>query len=113
MLRPVEDEDFTRYSFRRNQVWVVRHITGAIDFARVVDPLNDLHAGLWGETVAPELASFIVVVRSVQPISRRALVALREMNSGNLKVVLRLARRVCAKKDAVDSVGLAGGSGAS
>ena len=46
VLGPVEDEDLTRYSFRSNQVWVVWHITSTVDFAGVVDALDDLDAGV-------------------------------------------------------------------
>lgn len=91
MLRPVPHKHLPRHRARRDQVWVLRHISRAIDLARVVDALRDLYARLLREGVPPELAALVVVGRAVDAVGRGGCVALRELHGRDLEVVLRLA----------------------
>ena len=111
MLCAIEDEYFPRDGLGRDQVWVLRHVARTVDLALMVDALNYLDARRGGQRVAAELAPLIVVVAPVEAVRRGAVVALWKVDGGNLEVVLGLPRRVRAKKDAVDSVGLVRGSG--
>ena len=66
MFCPVKHEHFTRNGLRRNQVGVLRHVSRAVDFARMIDSLNYLKAGLGRETVASQLAALVIVVSAIE-----------------------------------------------
>jgi hypothetical protein len=55
--------------------------------------------------VATEFAPFVVIVRAIESVSRRAVVAFRHMNASNLQVVLSLSGGVCAEQKSVYGVG--------
>ena len=96
MLGTVKHVDLSRNRFGSNKVRVLRHIARPVDFALVVDFLNNLNAGLWRDGVATEFATLIIVVRSIKFVCRWAVVAFRKMDFSDLDVVLGLARRVGA-----------------
>lgn len=106
MFRSVKYENFARDGLRSNEVRILGHVARSVHFAGMVDLLNDLNPGLWWEGVATELAPFVVIVRTVKPVSRPTVITLREMYGGDLEIVLCLAGRMCAEKQAVDSVWL-------
>lgn len=106
MLRPVEDEHFTGDRFGGNEVRVLRHITRPVHFALMIDFLDNLDAGLGRDCVTTELAPLVIVICTVEPICRPAVVALRKVYGGDLEVVLCLPGRVRPEKQPVDSVGL-------
>ena len=110
MFCPVKHEHFARNGLRRNQVGVLRHVSRAVDFARMIDSLNYLEAGLGRETVASQLAAFIVVVAPVKLVSGGTFIALRKVHSRDLEVILRLARRMRSEQQSVDSVWFVRGS---
>ncbi len=110
MLRPVEHEHVARDGLGRDQVRILRHVARAVDLARVVDPLHDADARLRrGERVPAELAALLVVRATIEDIRARS-VAGRDLHRRDLEVVGRLAGRVRAEKQAVDRVGLVGGT---
>lgn len=45
MLGAVKYIDFTRHCLRRKEVWILWHVTSSVDFALVVDLLDDVNAG--------------------------------------------------------------------
>ena len=66
---PIKDEHLARDGLGGDQVWVLRHVTRAIDLARVVDPLHDVDARLArGQRVPAELPTLIVVRATVEDV---------------------------------------------
>ena len=102
---PIKDKYLSRYRFRRDQVWILRHVTRPVHFARMVDFLYDLDPRLGWDGVSAEFATLVIVVTPIELVCQGA-VALRYMNGGDLEVVLCLARSVRAEKQSVDGVGL-------
>ena len=86
------------------------HVPRAVDLALVVDALYDLYTGLRRKGMATELATLIVVVIPVQTVCGGAVVALWEVDSGNLEIILGLPGRVGTKQDAMDGIRLICGS---
>ena len=108
MFCPVKHEHFARNGLRRYQVGVLRHVSCAVDFARMIDSLNYLEAGLGRETVASQLAAFIVVGSAVETVC--GPVAPWEVDRRDLEVVLGLAGGVCTEEETVYSIRFIGGS---
>ena len=111
MLGAVKDEHLARYGLGRDQVRVLRHVSRAVDLARVVDPLHDVDPRLArGERVPAELAPLVVVRAAVEHV--RAWPAARgDLHGRDLQVVRCLAGRVRAEQQAVNRVGFVGGPG--
>ena len=77
----------------------------------MVDPLYYFDSRLNGDTVSSKFSTFIVIVPSVEFIGGRRVIAFGEVDSGYLEVILGLTGCVRAEEEAVDCVGLVGGSG--
>lgn len=110
MFRAVENEHLASDSLGRDQVGVLGHIPRPVHFPCMVDLLYDLNAGLGRDGVAAQLAPLVVVVCAVELIRGGAAIALWDLNSSNLEVVLRLAGGVCSEEEAMGSVWFVGGS---
>lgn len=105
VLRSIKDKHLSRYRFRSDQIWILRHVTRPVHFARMVDFLYDLDPRLGRNSVSAEFATLVIVVAAIDLVCRGAI-TLRYMNGGDLEVVLCLARGVRAEKQSVDGVGL-------
>lgn len=68
MLRAIKHIYFSGNSLRRDQVGVLGHITRSVDFALMVDFLDDLDAWLGWYGVATEFSSFVVIVRAIETV---------------------------------------------
>ena len=106
MFRAVKHKHFPRYRLRSNEVRILWHVTCPIDFPLMVDALYDLNPGLWRDAVAAEFSAFVIVVRTIESIRGSTVIALGELDCGNLKVVLCLARRMCTEEKAVGGIRL-------
>lgn len=109
MLCPVENEDFSRDSLGRDQVWILGHVSSAIDLSWVIDSLYDLYARLRWNDVATEFAPFVVIVSTVELVGQRAR-AFGYLDGCDLQVVLCLARGVRAQQQSMDAIRLVGRS---
>ena len=105
VLCSIKDEYLSRDRFRSDQVWILGHVTRPVHLSRMIDLLYDLDAWLGWDSVAAEFATLVVIVAAIELVCQGA-VALRDMNGGDLEVVLRLARGVRTEKQSVDGVGL-------
>lgn len=56
MFCAIKDEDFAHDRLGRDEIWILGHVTRSVDFARVVDGLNDLHSR-FGRRMSTNLCS--------------------------------------------------------
>jgi hypothetical protein len=106
MLRAIKDEHLAADSLGGDHVGVVRHVAGAIDLARVVDPLDDGDARSGWYGVAAELAPGLVVggLREVDCAAAAGGRAFGDLDGGDLEVVLCLSRSVRSQEESVPRV---------
>ena len=100
VLGAVEYEDLSINAEGRNDVGILRLVTGLVDLAGVVNLLRDLeldgHAGLG---VSANLAAVLV------KIFRIGDCGLGYLHLGNLKMIRDAFGSVCAEKQAVSAIG--------
>jgi hypothetical protein len=106
VLRAVEHEHLAVDRLRREQVRVLRHVPRAVDLARVVDALHDLHAPR--ERVPAQLATRVVVRAPVEHVRAPPTGAQGDLHGRDLQVVACLPGCVRAEEDAVRAVRLVG-----
>jgi hypothetical protein len=106
VLRAVEHEHLAADRLGGEQVRVLRHVPRAVDLARVVDALHDLHAPR--ERVAPQLAARVVVRAPVEHVRATPAGAQGDLHGRDLQVVACLSGCVRAEEDAVRAVRLVG-----
>jgi hypothetical protein len=82
MFRPVEDQYLSRRAFCGDQIRVLRHVPGLVDFPGVNYLLNDLNLGCCGDGVTTQLSAFVV------PFELN--IAFREVDCCDLEVILGL-----------------------
>jgi hypothetical protein len=90
MFGVVENEHITGRCLSGDDALVLRHVSGPVDLAFVVDTNFDVDFSA-DRAEAPELGSFIVVVRRVE-----LGLVIGKLNAGDYQVVL-LVRCVCAQ----------------
>lgn len=66
VLSAVKHEDFARHSLRGDDIGILWHVTRPIDFALMVNLLDDLNVWLCRDGVATQLAPLVVVVTTVK-----------------------------------------------
>lgn len=66
MLSAVKHEDFARHRLRGDDVGILWHVTRSVDFALMVNLLDDLNVWLRRDGVAAQLAPLVVVVTTVK-----------------------------------------------
>jgi hypothetical protein len=109
VLRAVKDQHFSSDSFGGDEIWVLGHVSRAVDLSFMVDFLDDLYPRAGWQRVSSELATLIVVVGAFKLIGARGgVVAFGDLDCGDLKVVLRLSGCVRSKEKSVGCVGLRG-----
>ena len=92
VLRPIKHKHLPAHRLGRDEVGVLGHVPRAVDFAFVVDALDDLDARGGGEGVPPEFAPVVVVVATVELVrTRGGVVTLGYLDGRDLEVVLCLA----------------------
>ena len=99
VLGSVEDENAAIDGESCDKVGVLRTVSGLVDLVWVIDLLHDvpLHGGSVALAVATYLAPVFVVVARIR-IER-----LRDLNFGNLEVILHPVRGVRAEQHPVDT----------
>ena len=65
MLRPIEHQDLPTDRLGRDEIWVLGHIPGTVDLARMVDPLDDVDSGRGRDCVTTQLAALIIILCAV------------------------------------------------
>lgn len=108
MFCSVKYEHLAGNGFGRNEIRVLGHIARSVDFPGMVDPLNDLDAGLGRDGMAAQLAPLVVIIGAVKSVRRGAIVSFWKLDSGYLQIILGLAGSVGSQQQSVGRIGLAG-----
>jgi hypothetical protein len=82
VFRSVKDQYLSRRAFGGNQIGVLGHIPGLVDFPRVNYLLNDLNLGRCGDSVTTHFSPFLV------PLELN--IAFRKVDCCDLEMVLGL-----------------------
>ena len=114
MLGAIKDEHLARHGLGRDHIRVLRHVSCAVDLARVVDPLHDVDPRLARrQRVSAQLAPFVVVRAAIEHVRAGTSGARGDLHGCDLEVVRRLAGGVRSEQQAVRRVGFIWGPGRS
>jgi len=106
VLGAIKDEHLARHGLGRDQIRVLRHVSRAVDLARVVDPLHDVDPRLARRQRVPaQLAPFVVVRAAVEHVRAGTPGARGDLHGRDLEVVRCLAGGVRSEQQAVRRVG--------